>query len=512
MSDGKIDEIADIRNDIKLSYYTQSELVFGLVGAVGTNLNSISDIISDRLKAFYSYSVETISISRETISKFKYLSKNGGKETELKEYDRISKFMDIGNELRRLTDDGILAMSVADKIQELRKKQGDTLKAIPRKAYIIRSLKNIREVEVLRTIYGNGFYLIGVHQDKDKRKANLMEKNISSKQADELIERDENENNEYGQQSRDTFQLADFFVDYSTQEKAIANVHRLIDLVFGDPFITPTFGEYAMYMAYCASLRSADLSRQIGTVICANNEILATGANDCPKFGGGLYWSYYDKEKNSYLDVDNGRDYMRGHDANKVEFRNIARDILNVLELDPSDENISKLQKSRLGDLTEYGRVVHAEMEALAMCARNNVSCRNAELYVTTFPCHGCAKSIIASGITKVIYIEAYPKSKAFEFYDDSISKDERDREKKVIFLPFFGVGPRRYLELFAMNYNPLPDKKRKNKTGMMLHWEKETANVRSQMLPTTYMDRELEFSLYYNKYTQRLLSLIKQK
>ena len=44
----------------------------------------------------------------------------------------------------------------------------------------------------------------------------------------------------------------------------------------------------------------------------------------------------------------------------------------------------------------------HAEMEALLSCARSGVSTRGATLYSTTFPCHNCAKHIIAAGVARV--------------------------------------------------------------------------------------------------------------
>ena len=49
------------------------------------------------------------------------------------------------------------------------------------------------------------------------------------------------------------------------------SVSRLVELLFGNPFISPNFDEYAMFMAYASSLRSADLSRQIGAVIAREN-------------------------------------------------------------------------------------------------------------------------------------------------------------------------------------------------------------------------------------------------
>ncbi|MCZ5321339.1 hypothetical protein O5699_00900 [Escherichia coli] len=64
-------------------------------------------------------------------------------------------------------------------------------------------------------------------------------------------------------------------------------------MLFGNPFITPTFDEYAMYMAFSSALRSADLSRQVGAVLAKNYAIMSTGANDVPKSGGGLYLAIF---------------------------------------------------------------------------------------------------------------------------------------------------------------------------------------------------------------------------
>jgi deoxycytidylate deaminase len=498
---------------------TDSEIVFGLVGAVGTDLNKICDIIKNRLIKFFRYDVDIISVSSEILSSFlsSYLVENiDEKKLKSDEYYRIDKYMDLGTSLRQNTHNGVLAMAVANLISSKREQSDESARPLFRQGYIIKSLKNTEEVNILRDIYGNGFYLIGVYEGVDERISNLVTKrNIADDAAKRLVEKDEDEETGYGQQARDTFQLADFFIDSSStnEKKTEANVFRILDLIFGNPFITPTFGEYAMFMAHCASLRSADLSRQIGAVVCKNDEILATGANDCPAFGGGLYWPVFNKETNEYEDFQDGRDYKRGKDTNKTEFLAIVKEVFEKFEIEYTVENLKKIKSTPLGDITEYGRVVHAEMEALATCSRNNVSLRNAELYVTTFPCHNCAKHIIASGIKKVVYIEPYPKSKTFMFYSESITQNENEenKKKKVLFMPFFGVGPRRFVELFAMNANFLSNKKRQKKDfeyldniddyGQIIEWNREDANLRSQMMFTTYIDREMEYSEYYIKY-----------
>ncbi|MPM32771.1 hypothetical protein SDC9_79336 [bioreactor metagenome] len=244
-----------------------------------------------------------------------------------------------------------------------------------------------------------------------------------------------------------------------------------------------------MFMAYSSSLRSADLSRQIGAVVAKDNEILSLGANDCPRVGGGLYWPIMGAH-GKYYDEPDGRDYMRGEDSNKIEQNKIISNILNKLGQEVNDENITKIKTSGIGDLTEYGRVVHGEMEALLSCARNNISCRNAILYATTFPCHNCAKHIIAAGIKRVVYIEPYPKSKAFEFYKAEISDATKD-DNKVVFEPFVGVGPQRFIDLFSVSSTRWYARIRKNKDGKKLAWEREKAELRNSASLFNYLDAE---------------------
>ncbi len=143
-------------------------------------------------------------------------------------------------------------------------------------------------------------------------------------------------------------------------------------------------------------------------------------------------------------------------------------------------------------------------MEAITACGRNNISCKDATLYATTFPCHNCAKHIVSSGIKMVIYIEPYPKSKALEFYKDSITQDKNDKTK-VIFQSFFGVGPRKYIEMFSMNFEIQSRKVRKNKNGDAIMWKEDEANLRSQMLPSSYLERE---DIHAKNFTKFLLSL----
>jgi deoxycytidylate deaminase len=147
------------------------------------------------------------------------------------------------------------------------------------------------------------------------------------------------------------------------------------------------------------------------------------------------------------------------------------------------------LKPTGMPDITEFGRSVHAEMEALLACARTARSARNATLYSTTFPCHNCCRHIIAAGVKRVVYVEPYPKSKAPLLHSDAISVDQAT-ENRVPFLPFIGIGPRRYFDLFSLKLSTGYPIERKE-GGKLKPWQRLAAPPRLQMQPTTYLDRE---------------------
>ncbi|MGB8551432.1 MAG: hypothetical protein WCD82_24935, partial [Xanthobacteraceae bacterium] len=87
-------------------------------------------------------------------------------------------------------------------------------------------------------------------------------------------------------------------------------------------------------------------------------------------------------------------------------------------------------------------------------------------LYCTTFPCHLCAKHIVAAGIERVVFLEPYPKSYAQKLHSDSITF-ETNVGDKVLFEPFIGISPRRYRDIFEK-------KKRKGEDGKAKHCTKK--------------------------------------
>jgi cytidine deaminase len=141
--------------------------------------------------------------------------------------------------------------------------------------------------------------------------------------------------------------------------------------------------------------------------------------------------------------------------------------------------------------ITEYGRMVHAEMAAITDAARRGVSVAGARLFCTTFPCHNCAKHIVASGIREVIYIEPYPKSRVAALFSDSIALDRPPTQDQVAFSAFVGFAPTRFSDLFQMPER-VDDRKH------ILKWEAIRAQATPRMygIPAAYLleeDRAIE-------------------
>jgi cytidine deaminase len=485
----------------------ESELIIGLVCAVGAQKGLVIDLLKERLGRA-GYAVQIVKVSRDVIPLLRPVTQETNDN-----YKRISDLMDAGNEARsQADDDSVLALGVATQIFSHRGQDRSEPSPLPKTAFIIDSLKRPEEVDKLRSVYPSGFILVGVHESESRRRNYLISTlGLTNEHAAKLIQRDAEESKiKHGQRVNRTFHLADFFVKISNNHDRLrSDINRMVDLWFGNPFITPTFDEHAMFLAFSAALRSADLSRQVGAVVTKNSQILSAGANDCPKAGGGLYWSIRDGLTGMIDDLPKGRDYKREDgDSNRAEQLQIINQIVQEGKKDEYGFDEAKLRKlldqSVIRDLTEFGRVVHAEMEAILSCSRNGLSTVGTTVYCTTFPCHNCAKHIVAAGVQRVVYIEPYPKSKALSFHDDSITTSEEEtRDGLVLFDAFVGIGPRRFFDLFSMHLgSSYPLIRKDSSTGKARAWKIEEARLRIQMKPVSYLDLEADACKLFGRAT----------
>jgi dCMP deaminase len=60
--------------------------------------------------------------------------------------------------------------------------------------------------------------------------------------------------------------------------------------------------------------------------------------------------------------------------------------------------------------------VLHAEANAILKVAASTQSCTGATLYITMSPCKECSKLIYQSGITRVVYKDAYKDESGLNF------------------------------------------------------------------------------------------------
>ncbi|MBE6992249.1 MAG: dCMP deaminase family protein [Ruminococcaceae bacterium] len=114
-----------------------------------------------------------------------------------------------------------------------------------------------------------------------------------------------------------------------------------------------SWDEYFMGIALLASMRSKDPNTQVGAcIVSRDNIILSTGYNGFPK---GCSDDEYPWEREG---ADNE---------------------------------------------TKYPYVVHAELNAILNSGGRSL--KDARIYVALFPCNECAKAIIQSGISEIVYL-----------------------------------------------------------------------------------------------------------
>ncbi|MHB8394352.1 MAG: hypothetical protein ACYDC5_07600 [Candidatus Dormibacteria bacterium] len=296
-----------------------------------------------------------------------------------------------------------------------------------------------------------------------------------------MIATDEFEEDEFGQRVAETFPLADVFVDPSDDRKDALTVASFIELLFGSPYLSPGPEELAMFHAYVAAARSASMSRQVGAAIVSpSGDLIATGTNEVPKAFGGQYWQGDIDDHRDHVGLEDRSDRMlldnlaevlqRLQSANwlAAKWRKLPSDDLASLALMPPSHTGSAgpLRGAKLLNVIEYVRAVHAEMAAITNCALRGVSTDGATLATTTFPCHDCAKHIVAAGVRVVVFVDPYPKSLVQELYKDSIAVgDPAGGATKVHFRPFIGLAPALFWGLYRRDF------KRKREDGKVLNW-----------------------------------------
>jgi len=123
----------------------------------------------------------------------------------------------------------------------------------------------------------------------------------------------------------------------------------------------PEIDNYFINIAIMVSTRATCLRRRVGSVIVRGRQIVSTGYNGAPQ------------------------------------------GMVHCLDIGCARENVPS------GERSELCRGAHAEQNAINFSARYGISIEGATIYTTHLPCSWCSKSIVNSGIQRVVFLHDYP-------------------------------------------------------------------------------------------------------
>lgn len=279
---------------------------------------------------------------------------------------------------------------------------------------------------------------------------------------------------ESGQQVSDLFHKSHYFINLDLPKKNIEKeISKFVNLLVGQYREYPTQDEFGMCLAYQVSVRSNfPGKRHVGAAIISNQgEVISVASIRAPAKSSNPTREDEDKIEPGY------EKYKQ-----KIEFWVKLIKEITKPKIKNKKIKLDNITKEKLGDISKFIKSVldfhpctHAEISAIIDAAKLGVTVRGATLYTTTFPCHLCAKDIINAGLNRVVYLEAYPKSKNKELYTGVIDFDTNSKCEKIPFEFYCGIGPKRFLYVYSL------DNQAKKKIIPLLQFE----------IPTYYHERE---------------------
>jgi dCMP deaminase len=311
-------------------------MIIGLTGKNGSGKTAVSDYLKSRGFEYYSLS----DAIRDEI-------RNRGLE--------ITReiLIDVGNELRTKFGPGVLAERI------LRNLENDI-------NYVIDSIRNPREVEVLRT--RSDFTLLAVEADPKTRfeRSRKRGRESAAQTFEQFVKEEAREldsDNPANQQLQATRQKADLVI---SNDGTLEELHRRLDQTLPplmSRFKRPTWDEYFMSIARVVAMRSNCMKRKVAAIIVKDKRVVSTGYNGTPR----------------------------------------------------GAKNCNEGGCPRCNSMAESGTALdeclccHGEENAITQAAYHGTSLKGSTLYTTFAPCLLCTKMIINSGIAEVVYNQDYP-------------------------------------------------------------------------------------------------------
>lgn len=258
-----------------------------------------------------------------------------------------------GNELRTTKGSGILAKLALDKME-------------PNANYVVTSIRNSTEVEVLRVM--KNFVLVNVTAPVETRYERMQTRerddNITSFSEFKKKEKQEESEKAENQQVHKCMQMAEVEVN---NDKSIKELHKKMDKMLAKWRAKlekrPSWDEYFMGIVHAVAARGTCDRGKTAAIIVKDRRILSTGYVGAPMGVPDCYEVGHQMKKTVHED---------GHES------------------------------------WHCVRTAHAEANAIALAARNGVRIEGATLYMKMTPCYTCAKLIINAGIKRVVCEKDY--------------------------------------------------------------------------------------------------------
>jgi len=477
-----------------------NELIFAVVGHVGSGPGVIAKSLKEILESPSGGSYETTIIKASDKIKEWATANSESIPSADKKLANVQQLQDLGDKMRKV-DQSAVARALINEIRLTRARKqklpdvgdGAVTPDGRKRAYILESIRHPAEVHLLRNVYGASFTLIGVVCDESKCLKRVTDKysDAGTQSAIRFMRRDSKDSIKHGQRVADALHLSDFFIDNSVDRVEPGKspvewtvndeLKRLVKIITHTEIIRPRISETAMFEAHAAALRSACLSRQVGAcLVDAKGNIVSLGTNEVPRAGGGLYGEgFFDESSDGRCAYSDTPRCSNTTEQNNMIAKIIAGLKSEVPELTntPDDNLLHVLKESPIGSLLEFSRAVHAEMDALLTAGRKGIPTTGTRMWVTTFPCHYCARHIVSAGVDEVQYIEPYQKSKALALHGDSVtleptkdwtppSEGKKNKTEKVFFHHFTGVAPNMYKRAFSKDRDLKDDTSGVSKIG----------------------------------------------
>ena len=314
-------------------------MILGVTGLNCAGKDTVAEILMQ--KGFYHYSLSDA--LREALRK-------QGKEVTRE------KLINLGNQLRQTHGSGILAEMA---LQDMK----------PDKNYVITSIRNPGEVEVLRK--RKDFMLISVDAPStvrfDRYKVRGRKDDVVMATLGQFKEHEQREmsSDPTSQQLHKSVKMADFIlVNDKNVEVLSEKVNKVLERYSPKLQLPrPSWDEYFMNIARTVSSRSNCIKRKVAAIVIKDLRVISTGYNGTP------------------------------------------RGVKNCSEGGCPRCNTYVASGTKLDECV----CSHGEENAIVQAAYHGVSLKGATLYTTFSPCLTCTKMIINSGIAEVVYNVDYP-------------------------------------------------------------------------------------------------------